>query len=316
MKFYLGVTDYEWFSFLSERRNEDINFWQPGGIAGFKVLNPGDPFLFKLKYPLNAISGIGFYSTHSILPLDVAWDIFGERNGVESYLKFKQKIISYRTASNTFESNPNIGCIVLTDPILFNKEDWITVPKSWGKSIVQGKSYSTDDFEGADLWTKIEQRLANYDLFQREEIDKSQFILEDNSSSQYSKKYLTKIRYGQGAFRVLLTDAYNRKCAISGEKTLPALEAAHIKPYADSGPNYICNGLLLRADIHKLFDAGYLTVTKDYKIEVSSKIKEEFENGKNYYQYHGGNIKTIPHQILNHPDLNYLEWHNSNIYIG
>ncbi|HEY8423583.1 MAG TPA: HNH endonuclease signature motif containing protein, partial [Clostridia bacterium] len=66
---------------------------------------------------------------------------------------------------------------------------------------------------------------------------------------------------GQGAFRVLVTDAYNRQCAVSGEKILPALEATHIKPYSKEGPNDVKNGILLRADIHKLFDAGYITIT-------------------------------------------------------
>lgn len=46
---------------------------------------------------------------------------------------------------------------------------------------------------------------------------------------------LIRHRLGQGAFRVLVTDAYQRRCAISGEKTLPVLEAAHIRPYSQHG---------------------------------------------------------------------------------
>jgi len=65
------------------------------------------------------------------------------------------------------------------------------------------------------------------------------------------------------------------------------LEAAHIKPYEKSGPHLVSNGLLLRSDIHKLFDMGYLTVTSDYHIEVSPRIKEQFENGRDYYKFHG-----------------------------
>ena len=58
MKFYLGVTDTQWFRFLQAEQPEEVNFWQPGGGNAFKVL-PGGPFLFKLKAPLNAISGAG-----------------------------------------------------------------------------------------------------------------------------------------------------------------------------------------------------------------------------------------------------------------
>lgn len=67
MKFYLGVTDNQWFDYLSRINPEDINFWQPGGTVHFKVLQPGAPFLFKLKSPLNAIGGIGFFFQSHIL---------------------------------------------------------------------------------------------------------------------------------------------------------------------------------------------------------------------------------------------------------
>ena len=70
-------------------------------------------------------------------------------------------------------------------------------------------------------------------------------------------------RLGQGAFRVLVTDAYRRRCTISNERTLPVLEAAHIRPYADNGPHQLSNGLLLRSDLHRLFDLGYFTVDPD-----------------------------------------------------
>ncbi|MEI6766898.1 MAG: HNH endonuclease signature motif containing protein [Bacteroidota bacterium] len=262
MKFYLGVTDVEWFQFLSKKENEDINFWQPGGNSHFRVLAPGAPFLFKLKSPYNSIAGIGFFSSHSILPIDIAWDIFGERNGLHSLIQFKKKIMGYRSGDNLFSDNPNIGCIVLTDPIFFKPEDWIPVPEDWSRSIVQGKSYSCENEIGRKLWERVEMLLQEYRLFERAENSKSQLILED-PGSDYTRKYLTKVRLGQGAFRVQLTDAYYRKCSVTGEKTLPVLEAAHIKPFAESGPNHISNGILLRADLHKLYDSGYITFTKD-----------------------------------------------------
>lgn len=56
---------------------------------------------------------------------------------------------------------------------------------------------------------------------------------------------MSKHRLGQGAFRIVVTDAYRRRCAITGEKTLPVLEAAHIIPNAENGPHIVTNGLLL-----------------------------------------------------------------------
>lgn len=315
MKFYLGVTDNEWFDYLSKINPEDINFWQPGGNSSFKVIPSGSPFLFKLKKPNNAIGGIGFFSSHIILPISVAWDVFGNRNGSATFDAFQGNIGRLRSRDNSLNLNPNIGCVVLTSPIFFRKEDWIPVPENWSNNIVQGKSYSTEDAIGRSLWEEVEKKLQQYRFFNIPEESKSQLILEEQSQVQYGKSILTKVRLGQGAFRVLVTGAYSKRCAISGEKTLPVLEAAHIKQYSESGPHFISNSLLLRSDIHKLFDNYYLTITQEYKIEVSKRIKEEFENGKEYYKFHGKDLMILPQREIDRPRKDFIEWHNNKFKI-
>ncbi|TFF34305.1 HNH endonuclease [Mucilaginibacter psychrotolerans] len=310
MDFYLGVTDNSWYRYLSIINPEDINFWQPGGSLNFKALNPGAPFLFKLKAPLNVIGGMGFFSSHTFLPISVAWEAFGERNGCASYDDFRKKIISYR--GNKTDVNPQIGCIVLTDPIFFETEDWIEVPENWSKSIVQGKTYSTEEEIGQKLWSKVDLLLSKY--LDNRIPEENQFMVKE-PEARYGN-VLSKIRLGQGAFRVLVTDAYQRKCSITGEKTLPVLESAHIKSFSKDGPHATSNGILLRSDIHKLFDSGYLTITTDLKVEVSNRIKEEFLNGKEYYQYHGKELLTVPTKIIDRPNTQYIEWHNSNVFRG
>jgi putative restriction endonuclease len=312
MTFYLGVTDLNWYNYLSQQNPEDINFWQPGGKSVFKLLPAGGPFLFKLKSPVTAIAGIGFFSSQTFLPISIAWEIFNKRNGCESYQRFQKMILQYRKDKD--DVNPSIGCIVLTNPIFFRKDDWIAVPEDWSKSIVQGKSYSSESSIGVTLWNKVEILLEKY-LYQNVDEEKSQLILED-SEPKYGKPVLKKVRLGQGAFRVLVTDAYERKCAISGEKTLPVLEAAHIKPYTESGPHFISNSLLLRSDLHKLFDAGYLTISSDHKIEVSRRIKEEFENGREYYKFHGNSLTKLPNRNIDKPDVKFIQWHNTEKYKG
>lgn len=80
------------------------------------------------------------------------------------------------------------------------------------------------------------------------------------------------IRRGQAAFRQRLIDAYGC-CAISGSKVGLALEAAHIVPYQGPGTNHLSNGLLLRSDLHTLFDFGLLSVdAASLTILVSSKL--------------------------------------------
>jgi putative restriction endonuclease len=317
MEYFIGNTDFEWFNFLRNKNPEDINFWQPGGKLRFHAIKPGGPFLFRLKSPINKISGIGFFSSHSLLPIDFAWEVFQQRNGVDSLDKFRNKINDYRASDNSLNIYPTIGCLILANPIFFNVSDWLPSPSDWQKNLVQGKKYDSTIGNGKDLWDKIEFLLHKYRLFDHQKEYQNQFVVEEeNLGNRYGSEILTRIRLGQGAFRVLITDAYDRKCAISGEKTLPVLDAAHIKPYDQEGPHSISNGLLLRTDLHKLFDRGYLTITNDYKIEVSRRIKEEFENGRDYYKYHGNNLITIPSGQTDKPSKKFIDWHNQNVYKG
>lgn len=309
MEYYLGVTDWRWYSYLRSRSPEDVNFWQPGGRSDFRILKPGGAFLFKLKSPHDAIGGIGFFTAQSRLPLSLAWDTFQSRNGFDTFEQFRAVIQKYRGNS---DRNPTIGCIALTNPIFFEPEDWIPTPTNWAKSIVQGKRYNTQDTVGATLWHEIERTTAKYAVMNTN-VGKDLFKVAEEYA-QYGNSVLSKVRIGQGAFRLSVIDAYEKRCAITGEKTLPVLEAAHIKPFSESGPNYVANGLLLRSDMHKLFDDGYITVNPEFKIEISNRIREEFDNGREYYQYHGKRLLNLPKLDSNKPSLLYLEYHNSTIF--
>jgi putative restriction endonuclease len=89
-------------------------------------------------------------------------------------------------------------------------------------------------------------------------------------------------RLGQGTFRVVVAEAYGRSLAATGEHSLPALDAAHIRSYSDEGPHEVRNGVLLRADLHRLFDQGYVTITPDQRFEVSKRLREDYSNGPSY----------------------------------
>lgn len=69
MKFWAGVTDNAWFSFLSPSAPDEVNFWQPRGVATYAALAPGTPFLFKLKRPHHHIAGGGYFVKSTSLPL-------------------------------------------------------------------------------------------------------------------------------------------------------------------------------------------------------------------------------------------------------
>jgi putative restriction endonuclease len=305
MKLWIGVTDNEWFKYLCELNPDEVNFWQPSGSRSFKVLEPGEPFLFKLHSPLNFIVGGGFFVRYSALPASLAWEAFGAKNGVATLQDLRNRISKYR--SENLAVDPVIGCNVLSEPFFWPRERWIPIPQSWSGNIVQGKSYDTQTPEGAQIWAQVQQSM---------QVPVPQNVLADSAvtSMRFGSEYLTRGRLGQGAFRVLVTDAYQRRCAVTGEKTLPVLEAAHIRPYSKQGPHRVANGILLRSDLHKLFDLGYVTVTPDRKLEVSSRLKEEWSNGREYYAHHGKELQYLPQDLGSLPAKEYLQWHNETIF--
>ncbi len=308
MKFWVGVTDNNWYHFLSRQQPDEVNFWQPGGSTIFRALSPGELFLFKLRSPDNAIAGGGFFVKHSLVPVSLAWEAFGPKNGLADFNALRDKILSLRQRDARSEPDPTIGCIILTQPFFLAREDWIPTPEDWKSNIVQGKTYAVEDQIGAALWDQVQERLSRKMAIN----DPAGAVAEE--SPRYGAEYITRPRLGQGAFRVLVTDAYGRRCAMTGERTLPVLESAHIKPYALSGPHSVDNGLLLRLDLHKLFDLGYITVTNDMRIDVSNRIKAEYENGRDYYALRGRSLISLPKEPLYRPSRDYLEWHNENVY--
>jgi len=314
MKFYVGVTNNSWFNFLADRKPDEVNFWRPGGPSSFRSIPVGAPFLFKLHSPDDYVAGGGFFVSHSNLPLSLAWEAFGEKNGtnsIESLLIMIQKSRSGKPP----EHDPVIGCTILANPFFFDRSDWIPTPSDWATPIVKGKGYDTEEPIGARLWSDVQNRLHKIEVSKPSRLE-SGATLAAEEIARYGAEFLTRARLGQGAFRVLVTDAYSRRCAITGERTLPALEAAHIKPFSKTGPNQTANGLLLRSDLHKLFDLGYLSVTPGLAVEVSRKIKEEFENGRDYYALHGRKLVVVPPVPKDRPSSQYLEWHNNNVYLG
>jgi putative restriction endonuclease len=56
-----------------------------------------------------------------------------------------------------------------------------------------------------------------------------------------------------------------------------------------------------------------LTVTPDHHVEVSSRIKQEFDNGREYYALHGKEIR-LPEMLDRQPSADFLQWHNENVY--
>ena len=236
----------------------------------------------------------------------MAWDAFQNKNGVASLDELVERIRRYRPGDSTLD--PIIGCNVLVEPFFFERSKWIPIPASFALNIVSGKTYDTQTDEGRTLWEVVRRAMPPITPSAQEPgLDEL-----GPERERFGEAYLAHSRLGQGAFRVLVTDAYQRRCAVTGERTLPVLEAAHIKPYALHGPHRVSNGILLRSDLHKLFDLGYVTVTPKLRLEVSPRLKAEWENGREYYAHHGKELSIRPANTRSQPSREFLMWHNEN----
>lgn len=306
MKFWVGVTDNGWFDFLSRTGPDEVNFWQPRGATSYAKLDPGVPFLFKLKRPFHHIAGGGYFVKSTSLPLSIAWESFGIKNGARTRLEFERMIRSL--IADPHVRDPEIGCTVLAQPFFWPRDLWIPDPVEFAGSIVRGRYYDTSETSGEKLWSAVQPRINGGR-------DAKPYVGEPIPGG-YGPAVPISPRLGQGAFRVLVTDAYKRRCALTGESTLPVLEAAHIQPFSESGPHELGNGLLLRSDFHKLFDIGMLTIAPDYRVEVSTRIREEWFNGKAYYRLHGQPLANLPVDVKQRPSPAFLQWHNENRYVA
>jgi putative restriction endonuclease len=301
MQAYVGITDRDWFDLLrSLTQLDEVNFWQPSGNRQFRAINPGELFLFKLHSPYDYIVGGGLYAHSSLLPISLAWETFGVSNGARNLKEMRTRVEKYRRQAESHTADYVIGCILLEQPFFLPEKSWIPIPSDWNINIVQGRRYDLSTEPGRSVWEQLHMTIPFTSVVHEERV-------------RYGQPVLTLPRLGQGSFRVVVTDAYERRCAITNERTLPALDAAHIKPCSESGQHVVSNGILMRRDLHALFDRGYVTITPSMEVEVSRRIKEEFENGRDYYRLHGRTIR-LPADPVHAPSREYLDWHNSNIY--
>ena len=308
---FVGLTDWDWFQNLRAIPDlDESNFWQPSPAGGFVAISPGEPFLFKLHSARGGkIVGGGFYADYHRLPIGLAWEAFDRKNGVASLGEMRERVERYRRSALTRAHDYEIGCILLEQPFFLDERDWLEAP-GWKSNIQRGRRYRLDEQPGLSLWQEVELRVA------ARKDQKSAFgDLLREPSARYGSPVFTRPRLGQGSFKFAVIDAYQRKCAVTGEKVLPVLEAGHIRPYGEGGEHRIDNGLLMRRDIHRLFDRGYLTITPAMEVLVSQRLHKEFDNGHDYTALTGAKI-SLPVAEKDRPNPEFLEWHNSERYVA
>jgi putative restriction endonuclease len=277
LRAFIAVTDPAWLRRLREAHVDEANFWQPRPTP---IRQPiGTPWIFKVK-GTERIAGFGILSHYTTMPAAIAWDVFGIANGAESYAEMRRSIARLRHSNDADET---IGCVVLSNIVILPEARYISSPTDWKSNIVRGKYYDLGTGAGAVAWLQ---------LMAATEKPQSMNALAELPGG-FGQPTMILPRRGQGSFRLMVMDAYDRRCAISGER----------------------NGVLLRSDIHRLFDQGYVTITPDHRFCVSQRIRDEFDNGVIYYDLHGRQIR-LPSEAEHQPDPSALEWHSTSVFKG
>ncbi len=154
------------------------------------------------------------------------------------------------------------------------------LPESAWKEIIFGSEATTIPLSEGDV-----------------ETDAAEFSPEDAEKAKEKVSRAVALRRGQPKFRKKLLNMYENTCAVTGTPFPPLLEAAHIVPYMGENTNHVTNGILLRADIHTLFDLGLLGINQSYEVVVSSSM-----SGTEYEAYNGRRIK-LPANKAEWPSL-------------
>lgn len=308
----VAPTDARWFSFFRPRDEltlvDEVNFWRPSAQTKFRALRTGEPFFFRLKAPRNAVAGFGFFAGSFQMSVQNAWEILGERNGDATRAAFERRIREYRLQSGRAAGAP-LSCIVLREAVFLPRSEWLP----WNRS--EGWPPNLQGYKSYDLATSIGQSLGallrNTHPEPVPDLQPTFELLEEDARHRVDTVRVD--RPGQRTFRMRLLTAYGQQCAVTSEHATPVLEAAHIQRYLGPASNHPQNGIVLRSDLHRLYDSGYVTVTPDLRLEVSSRLRDEFENGKHYYEMAGRRIH-VPgdHRLV--PSTRALEWHADNVF--
>jgi putative restriction endonuclease len=230
-------------------------------------------------------------------------------NGAATYEEMVDRIIRLRGDKVSPKGDFVIGCVMIKAPVFFDKAEWVAPPSDWAKTgIQQGKTCSLEQGEGARVFKECVERALAADRYWN--VDR---VAE--KATRYGTPMLVRPRLGQGLFSLAVRDAYGSACAVTREHSSPVLEAAHIVPFGRGGVHSVENGILLRSDLHRLFDRGYVTVTPDYEFRVGGRLREEFNNGRSYYSFDGEKI-AIPKVESWRPSRESLEWHMTEIFRG
>lgn len=316
MKAYVFPTDTSWARYLAALQQRDpgqteANFWLPSSTR-FAYLSPGDRFLFRSKADAGGqIIGGALYADYLRMRVSEAWRFYGEANGADSLEGLVSSIQRYRINNGApFDPDPEIGCILLTDVTFVPRGDELPLPPSFPMNATRGRGYLPTHSD----WSAVEEAFAQ--ILLRADVPN---LRPDSDAATYLGPTTERIdgshwiRRGQRWFASKVMTSYQRRCAITGSHIAPTLQAAHIRPIAKEGQHRVDNGLLLRSDVHTLFDDGYIGIDEKHRLQVSKRLREDFSNGAEFYSRTGDTI-LLPAQKHERPSGEVVTWHMDEVF--
>lgn len=161
--------------------------------------------------------------------------------------------------------------------LLKNMQDVVPVAvflqRNIGRYQILGIAYVTDYNPKTGYFFLMGTSVVSDHLYA--ELGASAESLDIDADTRKFQETRQAVRQGQGKFRLDLLDAYSSRCAATNYDVSEGLEAAHIRPYRGAHTNETRNGILLRADIHNLFDYGIVGVDPEaMKVVLNQRARE------------------------------------------
>lgn len=177
-------------------------------------------------------------------------------------------------------------------------------------------------FEFSNNWTELSYQAQMIKArLQKKNIDEVVCMddIKEIPAGEYRERMM-KVRIGQYFFRMTVLNSYNNRCCVTGLNEKKLLVASHIKPWnvcnEENERTNPKNGLCLNFLHDKAFDKGLITISKDYTIIISNKMKDALmdERTKRWFMGYDHSQIRLPDKFL--PGIEFIEYHNDLVFQG
>ena len=309
---FIANTDFGWFSYFLHcaEQPDEVDFWQPSP-HGFRAIPPGAPFFFRLGAPHKAIAGYGFFARDERVPVWLAWDSFADLNGTDTFAEMTARIeaIRRRTGSAllTRPQDYEVGCImsefaggVLRLRRLGRRPRGLASPhpgRQDHRRRARRRAARPRRVPGAHGAAQAGGRAARRRAAPLRRAAHGPATPRPGHLPHRRHQCLRRLRRPRASTR----------CPRSRPRTcVPTRTAAHTR-----SPTACCCAPTSTASC----DAGYVTVTPDYRFRVSHDLADDFHNGREYERFAGRAITVLP-VLLDQPDPELLDWHAAEVFTG